>query len=312
MQSAVASSWFTASPRGEDTLRLVNRVAKTGLSVYLAGETGVGKEVLAHLIHTESSRADGPFVPLHCAALPLTIAESELFGHVRGAFTGAVSGRPGALLQANGGTLFLDEVADLPLEIQVKLLRFLECGEIRPVGADRIVYSNVRLICATHQDLSACVENGRFRRDLYYRLASVQISIPALRERREDIVLLARHFGKLHQRDLSRSAIRRLCEHPWHGNVRELKHAIERAASLAPPDEERLREGHFDFLARRGPSPIDEAPIVRLAEMEKTMILRALRAFRGNRGLAADALGIARSTLFVMLRRHGLEDARLA
>ncbi|HUP55949.1 MAG TPA: sigma 54-interacting transcriptional regulator, partial [Bdellovibrionota bacterium] len=162
--------WFTRTESGRKVLWMARKAAATPLSIYLAGETGTGKEVLAHLLHAWSARAAGPFVPLHCGALPLSLAESELFGHVKGAFTGAVQSRPGALMQAHGGTLFLDEIGDLPLDIQVKLLRFLENGEIRPVGADRPSRVDVRLLCATHHPLLQLVEEGRFRRDLYYRL----------------------------------------------------------------------------------------------------------------------------------------------
>src|SRR3954467_3600220 len=173
---------------------IARKAAATPLSIYLAGETGTGKEVLAHLLHAWSQRAPGPFGPVHGGALPLSLAESELFGHVKGAFTGAVQSRPGALMQAHGGTLFLDEIGDLPLDIQVKLLRFLENGEIRPVGADRASRADVRIVCATHHPLHKLVEEGKFRRDLYYRLASVTIEIPSLRARPDDIHMLATKF----------------------------------------------------------------------------------------------------------------------
>ncbi|MFL5813985.1 MAG: sigma 54-interacting transcriptional regulator, partial [Bdellovibrionia bacterium] len=170
--------WLTCSESGRKLLWTAKKAAGTPLSLYLAGETGTGKEVLAQLLHAWSDRARGPFIPLHCGALPLSLAESELFGHVKGAFTGAIQQRPGALMQAHGGTLFLDEVGDLPLDIQVKLLRFLENGEIRPVGADQSTRVDVRLICATHHPLRQLVEEGKFRRDLYFRIASVTLEIP--------------------------------------------------------------------------------------------------------------------------------------
>src|SRR6185437_7560722 len=186
-----------------------------------ARETGTGKEVIAQLLHAWSERVAGPFVPLHCGALALSLAESELFGHVKGAFTGASQHRPGALMQAHGGTLFLDEIGDLPLDIQVKLLRFLENGEIRPVGADRPSRVDVRLLCATHHPLWKLVEEGKFRRDLFYRLASITIEIPSLRSRPEDIELLARRFAQELGKTLSNRAILRLQAHAWPGNVRE-------------------------------------------------------------------------------------------
>jgi DNA-binding NtrC family response regulator len=214
---------------------MARKAATTPLSIYLAGETGTGKDVLAHLVHAWSERASGPFVPLHCGALALSLVESELFGHVKGAFTGAIHQRPGALLQAHGGTLFLDEVADLPMDVQVKLLRFLENGEIRPVGSDHVSRSDVRLVCATHRPLAQLVDEGKFRRDLYYRLASVTIQIPTLRSRPDDIALLADRIAVDLKRRLSPMARARLKTHSWPGNVRELRHAVERACALAGP-----------------------------------------------------------------------------
>jgi transcriptional regulator with PAS, ATPase and Fis domain len=314
-QPSQVRPWLTTSPSGREALWLAKKTAATPLSLYLAGETGTGKEVLAHLIHAWSARASGPFVPLHCGALPLSLAESELFGHVKGAFTGAVAHRPGALLSAHNGTLFLDEVAELPLDIQVKLLRFLEDGELRAVGADRVTHADVRLLCATHQPLEKWVEEGRFRRDLYYRLASVTIRIPSLRARPEDIELLASKFAVDLGRTLSSRAVLRLQAHAWPGNVRELRHAVERAAGLAGPLSPVLNEEAFEFL--KTPDGLREAPelelgpaMLTLEEMERHMLLKALRLAEGNRATAARILGVARSTLFLMIKRHGLEGPR--
>jgi hypothetical protein len=210
--------WLTQSQDGRELLWMAKKAAATPLSLYIAGETGTGKEVLAHLLHAWSDRASGPFVPLHCGALSLSLIESELFGHVKGAFTGAHTQRPGALMQAHNGTLFLDEVGDLPLDIQVKLLRFLENGEIRPVGADRCSHADVRLLCATHHPLLKLVEQGKFRRDLYYRLASVTLQIPNLRSRPQDIEMLALKFASGLGRTLSPQALLRLKAHRWPGN----------------------------------------------------------------------------------------------
>jgi two-component system response regulator HydG len=299
-------AWHTASEQGRQVLWITKKAAATPLSVYLAGETGVGKEVIAQLVHSWSERASGPFVPLHCGALPLSLAESELFGHVKGAFTGATHPRPGALLQAHGGTLFLDEVGDLPLDIQVKLLRFLENGEIRPVGADRTTRADARIVCATHHPLRKLVEEGKFRRDLYYRLASVTIEIPSLRSRPEDIELLARRFARELSRDITPRAMLRLQGHVWPGNVRELRHAIERASGLAGPFVSSLGEEAFGFLLQS--DPIDTSPdlgaVLSLDEMERTLLIKALRLSGGNRSRAATILGVARSTLFEMLKRH--------
>jgi transcriptional regulator with PAS, ATPase and Fis domain len=288
---------------------MAKKAAATPLSLYLAGETGTGKEVLANLLHAWSERASGPFVPLHCGALALSLAESELFGHVKGAFTGASHQRPGALMQAHNGTLFLDEVGDLPMDIQVKLLRFLENGEIRPVGADRTSRADVRILCATHHPLEKLVQTGKFRQDLYYRLASVTLSIPPLRARPKDIEMLATQFSSDLGRSLSPKSMLRLKAHSWPGNVRELRHAIERASGLAGPFMPVLSEDAFDFLLTSenvSVSPGLElgAPVLTLLEMERVLILKALKLTNGNRGAAAKVLGIARSTLFEMLKRH--------
>ena len=302
-------SWLTISRLGQKLLWMAKKAAETQLSTYLAGETGTGKEVLAYLIHAWSPRRTGPFIPLHCGALPLSLAESELFGHVKGAFTGAVQQRSGALMQAHGGTLFLDEVGDLPLDIQVKLLRFLENGEIRAVGADRIYSTDVRLICATHHCLKKRVEEGKFRQDLYYRLASITLDIPSLRSRPEDIGMLAYKFTSELGKSLTPKALLRLKAHNWPGNVRELQHAIERACGLAGAFQPILSEEAFDFLLTLGnvaqtPELELGSPFLSLKEMERILLLKALRLTNGNRTEAAKALGVARSTLFEMLKRH--------
>ena len=309
--------WKTTTRSGRDLLWESRRAANTPLSLYLEGETGTGKEVLASLIHHWSPRARGPFVPLHCGALPASLAESELFGHVKGSFTGAVAHRPGALLQAHGGTLFLDEVGDLPTDIQVKLLRFLENGEIRPVGADRTSRVDARILAATHHPLRQLVEEGRFRRDLYYRLASVTLYLPPLRDRPADIVLLARDFAQGLGRTLTPKALLRLEAHSWPGNVRELRHAVERASGLASSASPMLTEEAFSFLLSgenitRSPSLELGGAVLTLAEMERVLVLKALRLSHGNRAQAARILGIARSTLFEMLKRHGLRDPKPA
>jgi len=304
--------WLTCSDSGRKILWMAKKVAATPLSLYLAGETGTGKEVLSNLIHAWSPRKAGNFVPIHCGALPLALAESELFGHVKGAFTGAVQHRPGALMQAHGGTLFLDEIGDLPLDIQVKLLRFLENGEIRPVGADRPSRADVRIICATHHPLVKLVEEGKFRRDLYYRLASVTLPIPNLRTRPDDIEMLARKFAQEMNRNLTYRALLRLQAHFWPGNVRELRHAIERACGLSDPFTTTLGEDAFEFLL--SPENVFDNPalelgasVLSLQEMERVLLLKALKLAHGHRSRAAKILGIARSTLFEMLKRHKIK-----
>jgi transcriptional regulator with GAF, ATPase, and Fis domain len=306
--------WHTTTEEGEVLLGDVRKSASTRLSIYLNGETGTGKEVLARLVHAWSDRASRPFVPLNCGALALSLAESELFGHVKGSFTGAVRDRPGALLQAHGGTLFLDEVGDLPPELQVKLLRFLENGEIRPVGSERVLHADVRIVCATHKPLKTLVEEGKFRQDLYFRLASIPISIPPLRQRPGDVKMLADRFAASFGKSLSEEAHLRLRVHAWPGNVRELRHAVERAAGLLGPFESLIHAGSFDFLApesgTRADFEVSLPGISSLKEMEKWMLLRSLKIANGNRSDAARVLGVARSTLFEMMKRHGIPGTR--
>ncbi len=305
--------WISVCESGAKTLWMTKKAAETPLSVYLAGETGSGKEVLAHLIHAWSSRASGAFVPLHCGALSESLAESELFGHVKGAFTGAISHRPGALLQAHNGTLFLDEVGDLSLDLQVKLLRFLENGEIRAVGSDRPTHADVRVICATHLPLLELVEQGKFRRDLYYRLASITIEIPSLRSRSKDIELLATRYAADHGKMISEDALLRLKTYHWPGNVRELKHAVERAVGMAGSLVTILEADSFDFLVNDAISEFhrdESGPILTMNEIQRQMLLKALKRCGGNRADAAKLLGIARSTLFEMLKRYKIKGPR--
>jgi len=317
--------WVTESLKGQQMLESVKKAAQTRLSVYLNGETGTGKEVLARWVHLWSERASAAFIPINCGAVSVSLAESELFGHVKGAFTGAHKDRPGALLQAHGGTLFLDEVGDLPPELQVKLLRFLENGEIRPVGSDRVLHADVRIVCATHKPLRALVQEGKFRQDLFYRLASIPIAIPTLRSRPEDVRALAIKFADEFDKTLTREAIARLQVNSWPGNVRELRHAIERACGSVGRDEKIIHAPEFDFLSDSAmasglQSTAPELPpgseglpgICTLEEMEKFMILRALNLVNGNRSDAARILGVARSTLFVMMKRHGIRGPRVA
>jgi len=310
--SRTKRAWLTCSESGTKMLWLARKAAPTPLSIFISGETGTGKEVIAELIHSWSERAAGPFIPINCGALPLSLAESELFGHTKGAFTGAAASRSGALMQAHMGTLFLDEVGDLPHDIQIKLLRFLENGEIRPVGADRAAHANVRLLCATHKPLMELVEQGHFRRDLYYRIASITIDIPPLRTRPDDVRMLATGFAAQLGKKLSPKAVLRLQAHAWPGNVRELRHAIERAAGIAGPLTSLLAEDEFAFLLTSrnllaapalelGPAALS------LKEMERLLLVKALRISRGNRTNASKILGIARSTLFVKIKKHRIK-----
>lgn len=315
-QPRAVPHWMSQSESGRKTLWSAKKAAETPLSVYLHGETGTGKELIAKLIHEWSNRRGAPFVTLHCGAIPDGLAESELFGHVKGAFTGSVGSRAGAFLKAHGGTLFLDEVGDLPPSIQVKILRFLENGEIQPVGSDRKFHSNVRLICATHKSLETLVSEGSFRQDLFYRLASITISIPSLRSRPLDIEYLASHFSRKLGKTLSPEAISHLLTYLWPGNVRELQHAIERASAMAGSEHDTLDVDAFQFLFSQKSTPPCEihsppsGPTLRLKEIERLMVLKALKMSNGNRRKAALLLGVARSTLFEMIKRHNLRGKK--
>jgi DNA-binding NtrC family response regulator len=301
-----------ASPRMQRIFRLIERVAPTESAVLLLGESGTGKELVARLIHLQSRRAAGPFVPVNVAALPETLFESELFGFARGAFTGAVRDRAGLVEQAEGGTLFLDEVGDMPPAAQVKLLRTIESGELRRLGEHEPRMVNVRVVAATHRDLLAEAAAGRFREDLYYRLNVVQVELPPLRERREDIGLLAAFFldgiaerearGKLAFTPEAESALE---HHDWPGNVRELRHAVEHAVAVS----EGPRLGVADLPATvRTPRLLPRRPREEwtLEEVEREHILATLERHRGNTTAAARHLGVSRTTLWRRLRRYGV------
>jgi DNA-binding NtrC family response regulator len=295
-----------ASPAMARVLETVDRVASLPSHVLITGESGTGKELVARAIHDRGSRAKAPFVPINCAAIPEPLLESELFGHVRGAFTGAVENKEGLLKTAGDGTIFLDELGDMPLPIQAKLLRAIESREIQPVGSTRRVQIQARIVAATNRDLRADARDGRFREDLYYRLAVVELRVPPLRERREDIPPLANHFVEKYARELGREvrgigrdALRLLAGHEWKGNVRELSNAIERAvifaagAEIAPAD---LPD------AIRAATPRDPEYAVNLrdatAEFERAHILRVIEQSGGNKRKAAKALGLGVTSLY--------------
>ncbi len=288
----------------------VGLLADSDTTVLLLGETGTGKELVARAIHTHGRRSKRPFVPVNCAAIPSELLESLLFGHVRGAFTGAVADRLGSFREAQGGTLFLDEIGDMDIAMQAKLLRVLQERVVTPVGG-RAVAIDVRVLAATHRDLASAVREGRFREDLFYRLGVVPVTLPPLRERLADIVPLAEHFlasatagGPLKR--LGADAAARLLAHPWPGNVRELSNAIERAATLGRRPV--LGASDLDFLSSTNE---DAAPADWLAgtlpeaveRLEREMIRRALAATQGNRARAADLLGIHRQLLYRKLAR---------
>jgi len=279
----------------------IRAVADTDATVLLLGESGTGKELAARAIHHNSARRGGPFVPVNCAAIPETLLESELFGHEKGAFTGAVRRRAGLFADAHGGTLFLDEVGDIPLPVQAKLLRALQEKTIRPVGGSQEIQLDVRLVSATHRDLLALVGEGRFRDDLYYRLAVIPIRLPSLRERPDDLLLLASHFLARASAGLGKrldgfdeDATAWLLAHRWPGNVRELENVVERAVTLARGPRVTRADLGIEF-APEGAAGLSLRPT--LAELEEQYIRRVLEETNGDKAAAAKILGISVRTL---------------
>ena len=301
----------------------VQKVASTRSTVLIRGETGTGKELIARSIHEMSPRAGKPMVKLNCAAIPETLLESELFGHEKGAFTGAERRKPGRFELADGGTLFLDEIGDVTPAIQTKLLRVLQEREFERVGGTETIKVDVRVISATHRNLEQMVQEGRFREDLYFRLNVFPVHVPPLRKRQGDIPELARYFlrrcareaGRLQLRDIAADAMARLVSYPWPGNVRELENVIERAVILGT-EGERIEAPMLRFLdlgqkppleLAAGPSP--EAPLPEVLErLERDELVRAMEEAQGSKAAAARALGINRSTLYYRLRKHGLAE----
>jgi len=299
------------SPPMREVVKLIGRAAATNATVLITGETGTGKEEVARALHLHSARSGKAFVAINCAAIPRDLLESELFGHVRGAFTGATSTRIGMFRQADGGTLLLDEIGDMSGELQAKLLRVLEEGTIVPVGGEQPVGVDSRILAATHRDLGTEVGAGRFREDLFYRLNVLRIHVPPLRERREDIAALAEYFLALASdppKTLSAAARQQLEGHAWPGNVRELRNVIERATIFARGA--RIEADDLGFAAA-GPGPADaqsaETLPEALAQLEENMIRRALAESGGNRAEAARRLGIHRQLLYAKLRQYGIE-----
>jgi formate hydrogenlyase transcriptional activator len=297
------------SPALQRVLQEIEVVAPTDSGVLILGETGTGKELIARAIHNLSARHDRPFVKLNCAAIPSGLLESELFGHERGAFTGAIMRKAGRFEAADKGTLFLDEVGDIPLELQPKLLRVLQEHEFERLGSTRTQQVDVRVVAATHRDLKQMVEDGEFRSDLYYRLHVFPLSVPPLRERREDILLLVRHFVDEYARRMNRrietippQAVEAFRSYSWPGNVRELQNFIERAVILSPGSVLRPPLAELKQVAVRMPS----AELSTLEEMEREHVLRAIRASNwviGGPTGAAARLGMKRTTLAYRIRK---------
>ena len=296
------------SPPMQALFSLLERVAQVSSPALVLGETGTGKELVARALHQSGPRARGPFVAINCAAIPESLLESELFGHTRGAFTGATQARRGLFLDADGGTLLLDEVCELPPALQARLLRVLESGEIRPLGSDTVRTVDVRVVAATHQPIADLVHDGRFREDLYFRLKVLPIAIPPLRERGDDIPLLAQHFlGKARERlpraaarEFSTDAVAALLAYPWPGNVRELEHVVER---LLVTSEKAVLDGAMVRSALEVPPQRTSLPfgtletLPTLRDLEQQYIDHVLDRTSGNKTRAADILGIDPSTL---------------
>lgn len=312
------------TPEMEKLYRILSKVAFTAHPVLILGESGTGKEVVARTIHFNGPNAEKPFIPVDCGSLVPTLIESELFGYVKGAFTGANKSKDGLLVAAAGGTVFLDEIGELPLDLQAKLLRALQEKEVRPVGATQAVPIAARILAATNRDLTQMVEQGRFRKDLFFRLNVVNLRIPPLRDRKPDIPLLAANVLERMRRDtgttytLADDALRLMMDYNWPGNVRELEHAIERACALSSGPV--LHMGDFptqlqNFHFQQDHDGISTLPtealppqVISIAEMEKQAILGAIKQLNGDKLMAARLLGIGKTTLYRKLKEYGIES----
>lgn len=305
------------APAMRQVRSMIAKLARSQAPVYISGESGTGKELVARMIHEKGPRADNPFVPVNCGAIPSELMESEFFGHRKGSFTGAVADKDGLFQAANGGTLFLDEVADLPLSMQVKLLRAIQEKAIRPIGAQKELPIDVRILSATHKNLTRLAESSQFRQDLYYRINVIELPVPTLRQRPEDIPALSEHilaglaeqWGVAAPR-LSAGAIKALQAYGFPGNVRELENILERAMTLCENDDIQVTDLHLPSNAPAGPGPSEPAPTQLesyLGEVEKDAILQALEETRWNRTAAAQKLGITFRALRYRLKKLGLD-----
>ncbi|MCX7977415.1 MAG: sigma 54-interacting transcriptional regulator [Bdellovibrionaceae bacterium] len=303
------------NPVWQEELQSLGAVAKSPYAVLLLGPSGTGKDVLARKLHECSQRSQGPFLSVNCSAFTETLVESELFGHVKGSFTGALSDRKGAFEAARGGTLFLDEIGDLPYSLQAKLLRAIENEEVRPVGSDKAIKTDVRIIAATHQNLWEKIQEGSFRADLYYRLSVITVSVPALAHRMEDFETLMYDFAKKMRVRFSFAAIQRMKSHSWPGNIRELRNLVARASVMFPG--ELISESHIERLLERTPespsqsssprkSTTHEPTLPVIKEIERQMIIKRLAANKGNQRQTAADLGMAKSTLHDRLKYYGI------
>jgi DNA-binding NtrC family response regulator len=305
------------SPAMQKLYDQLSQIAQSEVPVLITGESGTGKELVARALHRRGPRRDKPFLAVNCAALPDTLLESELFGHVKGAFTDARSDRKGLFIQADGGTLLLDEIGEMPLSMQPKLLRALEEGKVRPGGSDKETAFDVRILAATNRDLETAVEERRFREDLFFRINVIQIELPPLRGRGADALLLAQHFielcagrAKKDVRAMAAPVAEKLLAYSWPGNVRELRNVIERAVALTKFDTltvedlpEKIRDYRRSQVLLGGEDPAELAP---MEDVERRYILHVLECVRANRTLAARTLGFDRKTLYRKLRQYGV------
>ena len=305
------------SPAMRRMFDLLESVAGSDANVLIIGESGTGKELAANALHAKSTRAAGPNVKINCAALPKDLIESELFGHVKGAFTGATTDKPGLLEEAHKGSVLLDEITEMPMDLQAKLLRVLEDRQVRRLGGSRTVPVDFRLICSTNRDPEQAVREGRLRQDLYFRINTVTVAMPPLRERGSDIALLAKsfleRFREKHVRPvegIDPEAYRRLLAYQWPGNVRELEHAIERAVLVARGKEITLSDLPEPLRAEMGSVTASQPSSGSLEEIERVSIVRALESTGWNKQAAAAVLGLRRPTLYSKMRRHGIPQRR--
>ena len=293
---------------------VIAKVAITRDPVLILGESGTGKELVARAIHSQGPWSDQPFVPIDCGALTPTLIESEMFGHVRGAFTGATHARQGLLAAAGEGTVFLDEIVELPVELQSKLLRALQEREIKPLGSNERIPVKARIVAATNQDLEPAIRRGAFRKELYFRLNVVSIKLPPLRERREDIPGLVRFFLAKHRANLkgitgvSDEVMARLMSYNWPGNVRELENCIQRALALGSAPEIQMVDLPSNVVYFEGQPRHDPSTLATIQELEQRAILQALKATQGDRLRAAKLLGIGKTTIYRKLKQYGLEE----
>ncbi len=305
------------SPPMKEVYALLRRLRETDATVLVTGESGTGKELIARSVHEHGRQQTGPFVAMNCAAVPETMLESELFGHTKGAFTDARTSETGLFVHANGGTLFLDEIGEMPLSMQVKLLRALQERTVRPVGGNHEVPFDARLVCATSRDLDADVAEGRFREDLYYRVNVIRIHVPPLKSRGSDVLLIAQHYinrfaaeSKKAVAGLASPAAERLLTYGWPGNVRELMNCMERAVALTEVDRitvddlpEKIRTYRSDLFVLPTDNPTE---LLSMAEVEKRYVLKVLQTVSGNKSLAAGILHLDRKTLYRKLRSYGI------